>query len=168
MKLAFRLQSILFVLTILCLSRLTLATELIQFSRVQAGVSTLARQQSIQQNLTNQDHVIEFTATGFTPQSLSIQVGDRVIWRNTTDTILSLHSGMPPKLFLPLLTTGVASVRSANQEPETSQPSKQETFAAQLAPGEEFAHQFNIVGPLTILTVNSTTATQCSVQSPSS
>ncbi|MBV7328764.1 hypothetical protein KFU94_10985 [Chloroflexi bacterium TSY] len=125
---------------------MTLATELIQVSSVQAGVSTFTRQQSIQKSLINQDHVVEFTTTGFTPQSLVVKVGDRVIWRNTTNATLRLHSGLPPKLFLPLLTTGVTSVRSANQETATSQPSEQEAFAAQLAPGAEFAHQFNIVG----------------------
>jgi plastocyanin len=97
--------------------------------------------------------VITWTqATGFSPDDVYIQRGDTVIWRNVDTVPLTLRSGMPNSIFLPLV-AGNADTSRSSAEVQPSQAAQSlstlPVFDKVLNPGEEFTVRFTSTGSIT-------------------
>jgi len=79
---------------------------------------------------------IDLTDNGFSPAGVSIQPGDSVRWTNPTASPQMLRSGLPRRLYLPLVAgpTGAGAGTAAESRPAVS-PAVHGEFAVSLAPG---------------------------------
>jgi len=87
--------------------------------------------------------------TGFSASDVNIKRGETVTWRNASDTPLTLRSGPPARLFLPLA-AGSGDIAGAGADapaPVATQPAAAAPgFETVIKPGEAFSFQFTSAG----------------------
>jgi plastocyanin len=123
--------------------------------------------------------IVWTNADGFAPAVVNIRRGDTVIWRNQGDAQLTLRSGMPHSVFLPMIASNNQVADSTVTAQQISAPP---SFDAVLNPGEEYSVQFTSAGAFSFFdagqssfvgTVNVTetplgSAVECALSTPGS
>ena len=87
--------------------------------------------------------IVWTNADGFAPGVVNIGRGDTVTWRNQGDAQLTLRSGMPNTLFLPLIAGNNQDAGAAAAAQQIAAPP---SFDTVLNPGGEYSVQFTSAG----------------------
>ena len=93
--------------------------------------------------------MITFTINGFAPSILTTTVGTQIVWLNATSQTHVLHSGIPQRLYLPLITRSANPIQRAAVLPSEYRPqlfTTEEVFSATISPGATYTHTFSMEG----------------------
>ncbi|MEM9777187.1 MAG: plastocyanin/azurin family copper-binding protein, partial [Chloroflexota bacterium] len=89
-------------------------------------------------------HTIVYTSSGFSPDELTVQVGDTVTWENQTDQMLSVASQNQYLIFLPLIRNGDQGSKSSQASSITAADSM--PFELSIPAGESESYTFPEAG----------------------
>ncbi len=92
------------------------------------------------------EHQITLTESGFTPQSITINVGETVSWLNETPESHTLTSGEPYRIYLPLILRAPIGSVTASATSSSSEISNDVTFGGTLTPGGSYDFTFETAG----------------------
>lgn len=86
---------------------------------------------------------IILTDSGFSPDSVTVTVGDTVQWQNASGQTRTLRSGLPPRLRLPYVANGPGGPNTAARQSAFAPTSQ---FEANLPPGQSYSLSFHTAG----------------------